>query len=177
MLEIVLGIIVILALFTILISILNNKFNFAIIKIEEAENNIDVLLHNKKDLLERTSPIIIKELKLEDFLPEISEIKINEINHFELNELLKKSYNDLLKTLDENEKLLKSDSLNNILEELKKNEVELTGSVKFYNDAVVGFNKLIVSFPSNIISFFHHYKKKNFYNDEKLEMFEILKDR
>ena len=53
MLEIILGVVVGLALITIFISILNNKFQFAIIKIEEAENNIDALLHTKKDLLER----------------------------------------------------------------------------------------------------------------------------
>ena len=122
MLEIILGVVVGLALITIFISILNNKFQFAIIKIEEAENNIDALLHTKKDLLERTCPIIIKELKIEEFLPEVLNINPDALNHFEFNDLLRKNYNDLLKTIDENEKLLKSDSLNSILEELKKNE-------------------------------------------------------
>ena len=169
MLEIILGVVVGLALILIFISILNNKFQFAIIKIEEAENNIDALLHTKKDLLERTCPIIIKELKIEEFLPEVLNINPDALNHFE--------FNDLLKTIDENEKLLKSDSLNSILEELKKNEIELSGAVKFYNDAVIVFNSLVVSFPSNIVGFFRRYKKKSFYSDEKREMFEILKDR
>lgn len=177
MLEIILGVIVVLAIITIVVSILNNKFQFAIIKIEEAENNIDVLLHAKKELLERTCPIIIKELKIEEFLPEVLNINPEAINHFELNDLLRKNYNDLLKTIDENEKLLKSDSLNSILEELKKNEVELVGAVKFYNAAVTSFNELVVSFPSSIVGFFRRYKKKSFYSDEKREMFEILKDR
>lgn len=177
MLEIILGVVVGLALILIFISILNNKFQFAIIKIEEAENNIDALLHTKKDLLERTCPIIIKELKIEEFLPEVLNINPDALNHFEFNDLLRKNYNDLLKTIDENEKLLKSDSLNSILEELKKNEIELSGAVKFYNDAVIVFNSLAVSFPSNIVGFFRRYKKKSFYSDEKREMFEILKDR
>ena len=82
MLEIILGVVVGLALITIFISILNNKFQFAIIKIEEAENNIDALLHTKKDLLERTCPIIIKELKIEEFLHEVLNINHDALNHF-----------------------------------------------------------------------------------------------
>ena len=37
--EVFLGIVVIIALIIIVITIINNKFQFAIIKIEEAENN------------------------------------------------------------------------------------------------------------------------------------------
>ena len=66
-----------------------------------------------------------KELKIEEFLPEVLNINPDAINHFEFNDLLRENYNELLKTIDENEKLLKSDSLNGILEELKKNEIEL----------------------------------------------------
>ena len=36
---------------------------------------------------------------------------------------------------------------------IKANEIELVAAVKFYNDTVVTFNQLIVSFPSNIIRF------------------------
>ena len=53
LLEIILGCIVVLALLILFITIGNNKFSFAIIRIEEAENNIEVLLHKKYDLLQR----------------------------------------------------------------------------------------------------------------------------
>ena len=96
LLEIILGCIVVLALLILFITIGNNKFSFAIIRIEEAENNIEVLLHKKYDLLQRCCPIIIKELKVKDFLPDIGEIKLEEINHFELNDTLKKGYNELI---------------------------------------------------------------------------------
>ena len=86
-------------------------------------------------------------------------------------------YNKFFKTLDENEKLLKSENLLSILEDLNDNEEDIVGAIKFYNDTVVEFNKLLVSFPSNIIGFFKRYKRKDFYNDEKREIFEILNDR
>lgn len=175
--EVILGIVVIIALIIIVITIINNKFQFAIIKIEEAENNIDVLLHKKYDLLQRCCPIIIKELKLDDFLPELGNAKIDDINHFELNDLLKKSYDELFKTIDDNEKLLKSESLNTIMDDLDDNEIDLNAAVKFYNDAVVVFNKLVASFPSNVVGFFKRYKKKEFYSNEKREMYQILNER
>lgn len=175
--EIILGSVVVVAIITIFITIFSNKFQFAIIKIEEAENNIDVLLHKKLELLQRSSPIIIKELKLDDFLEKLENVKLDDINHFEFNDLLKESYNELLKTIDDNEKLLKSEALSNIMQDLEDNELELSAAQKFYNDAVIVFNKLIVSFPSSVIGFFKRYKKKEFYINEKREMYQILNEK
>ena len=103
-------------------------------------------------------------------IDEISE----DSNNFEMHDSLKKNYNELFKILDENEKLLKSDSLINILEDLNSNEENIIGAIKFYNDTVVEFNQLVVSFPSRIVAIFKRYHKKEFYNNEKREIFEIL---
>ena len=127
-------------------------------------------------MLKRAKPIVEKELKIEDFLEQIDNDMVNELNHFELNDLLKKSYNDFFQTLDDNEKLFKSESLVHIIEDLNSNEIDLVAAVKFYNDTVVSFNQLIVSFPSNIIRLFFGYRKKEFYSHEKREIYEILKD-
>ena len=109
-------------------------------------------------------------------MEELDSNTVLELNHFELNELLKRSYNEFFKTLDDNEKLFKSEALTQIIEELNSNEIDLVAAVKFYNDTVVTFNQLIVSFPSNIIRLFFGYRKKEFYNHEKREIYEILKD-
>lgn len=177
MLEISLGCIVVIALILIVIIICHNRFKFAIIKIEEAENNIDIFLQKKYDLLCRTRPIIKKELKFEEFLEEMEDFKDKEYNHFEENNLLKDYYNKLFKTLDENEKLYKSEALISIIEEINDNEEDVVAGIKFYNDSVVIFNQLISSFPSNIIRLLFHYKKKEFYNNEKREIYEILKEK
>ena len=44
MIEIILGCIVFIALLAIIVVIYHNKFQLAIIKIDEAENNIDILI-------------------------------------------------------------------------------------------------------------------------------------
>ena len=176
MIEIILGCIVLLALLLLVIVIYHNKFRISIVKIEEAENNIDLHLQKKYDLLKRSRPVVEKELKLEDFLVQLEDNYVHDLNHFELNDTLKSAYDELFKTLDDNEKLFKSEALMNILDDLTTNEIDLTAAIKFYNDTVVTFNKLIVSFPSNIIRLFFGYKKKEFYNHEKREVYEILKD-
>lgn len=177
MVELIIGIIVVIALILLFIVIIHNKFQFAIIEIEEAENNIDILLHKKKDLLNRSIPIIRKELKMEDFLKELDDKKDSDINLFELNSLLKKSYEDFFKVLDENEKLFKSETLTTIIDDINNNEIDLVAAVKFYNNSVVVFNKLVSSFPSCVFAFFRRYKKKDFYNNEKKEIFDILNDK
>ena len=63
------------------------------------------------------------------------------------------------------------------MDEIKDNEESILGCTKFYNDSVVVFNKLVGSFPSNIVAFFWHYKRKEFYNNEKREMYEILNEK
>ena len=177
MFEIIIGSVVVISLILIIMVISYNKFQFAIIEIEEAENNIDILLHKKLELLDRTKPIIIKELNLDSFLENIQFEENKDINLFELNLLLKKSSNEFFKVLDDNEKLLKSDTLVTIIDELDSNEIELTAAIKFYNAAVVIFNKLVSSFPICILGFFKNYKKKKFYDNENKEIYDILNDK
>ena len=176
MIEIIIAIIVVISFLLCILVFINNKYQLAIIKIDKAEEDIELYLVKKKELLDRTRPIIKKELKLESFLGDLDEIN-DEFNNFDMHLALKKSYNLLFKTLDENEKLLKSDSLVSILEDLNYNEENIVGAIKFYNDTVVEFNQLIVSFPSKIIAFFKRYRKKDFYNNEKREIFEILNNQ
>ena len=176
MLETILGVIVGLSILLCLYNILNNKFQFSIIKIEKAEEDIDIYLQKKLELLNRTRPIIKKELKLDDYMTEL-DISFDEISNKEMHNTLKNVYNSLFKTLDEHEKLLKSDTLVSILESLNNNEEDIIGAIKFYNDTVVGYNKLVVSFPSRILAVLKRYKKKDFYNNEKREIFEILNQK
>lgn len=177
MLYVILGCLVVLSIILIIITINYNKFRFAIIKIDQAENDIEVLLNKKVELLDRTRPIIKKELKLDEFIEDIEFLKETQINHFEMNNSLKELYDELNKVLDENEKLFKSEALVSILEELSDNEEAILGSTKFYNDNVVIFNQLVGAFPSNIVAGIWHYKRKEFYNNEKREMYEILNEK
>ena len=176
MLEVILSVIVVISLLSFIFVIINNKFQLTIIKIDKAEEDISLYLQKKEELLNRTKPIITKELKKEDLFPELDIIPVD-ANNFEIHALLKKVSNELYKTLDENEKLFKSKTLTKILEGFNDNEEDIIGAIKFYNDTVVEFNQLVAAFPSKIVAFIRQYHKKEFYNKEKREMFEILNQK
>ena len=176
MIETILGVIVVISFFLFIFVIFDNKFQLAVIKIDKAEEDIDLYLQKKQALLDRTRPIVKKELKLNSFIDSLDQ-DFQDVNNFETHDTLKKAYNELFKILDENEKLLKSDALVSILEDLNTNEENIVGAIKFYNDTVVEFNRLVVSFPSKIVAIFRRYHKKEFYNNEKREIFEILNNK
>ena len=175
MFYIIVGSITFIAFILLIIVIYYNKFQFSIIKIDEAEENAEIFLNKKYELIKRIVPIIRKELKDKELVSEIDD-DFESLNHFEFNDKLSKLANNIFKILDDNETLLKSEKIINIINEFNDNEEDLVASIKFYNDTVVDFNKLIVSFPSNIIRLIFRYKRKEFYNHEKREIYEILKD-
>ena len=176
MIFIIIGVILVITIFVVMFIVSDNKFKLANIKIDKANEDIDLYLQKKSELLERSRPIVKKELKLKSFMDELEE-KNEEMDNFQTHLLLKKCYNELFKVLDENEKLLKSKTLVKILEDLNDNEENIVGAIKFYNDTVVEVNRLVVSFPSKIVATFKKYKKLDFYNNEKREIFEILNNK
>ena len=175
MLEIILGIIVVISILLTIFVLINNKFQLANIKIDKAEEDIELYLQKKEELLNRTRPILAKEIKKKDALLELDSIEVDAGN-FAVHSVLKKVYNEFFKILDENEKLMKSKALNAILEELSQNEENIVGSIRFYNDTVVEYNHLVLSFPSSVVAFIRGFKRKEFYNNEKRETFEILNE-
>jgi len=128
------------------------------------------------DKLENTLTKEQKEL-FDEFLEELEKLENKGLNQFQMNSWLKDSYFDLVKLIDENEKLYKSEALVSILEELGDNEDMIVGSINYYNDSVVNFNKLVMSFPAKIVAFLFRYKKKEFHNNEKKEMYQILNEK
>ena len=174
--QIILIIITIISFLLLLFVIFKNKFNFAIVKIEEAEDNLLIYLDKEKDLIERAIPVIKKELKYDEYLSELDDYNKDTMNLFQLNKILSHSYNELMSTIDDNDKLLKSDTINKILLDLNSNEENRIGTIKFYNDSVVYFNKLVRSFPSNIVGLLCRYRKKDFYTDEDKEINEIIEN-
>lgn len=165
--------VIVIGIFVISVLSCNNKYKLYNIKIDQVENNIDLLLQKKLDILNRISPIVNKQLKTKDFFEDLKELNIKDYSHFEIYDNLRNSYNELFVKLEDNEKLLKNKSLNKLIDELNDIEDDLIASIKYYNDNVVSYNELIKKFPSNITKILFGYKEKKFYKNEKREVFEI----
>lgn len=174
---IIIGGIILIAILVLITVIYHSKCQFVVIKISEAENNIDILLDKKLDLLRKCIPLIRKSLKEKDFMEELDDFSKDGMSSLELHNYLRKNYNKIFKTMDENEKLYKRKNLMKILDELNDNELQLSASIKFYNDNVNINNEIISKFPMNMIRFLFGYKQKELYENEKIEEFEILKEK
>ena len=177
-LVLTIGIIAIVLLIIVLGTIYyKNKFQFTLVKINEAENNIDIYLQKKLDILCRIVPVIKDNLKegTEDF-EKVLLLKSKNINSFELNTELEKGMHQFIELLDINPSLNEVEEISTLQCELEENEDDLEASKKYYNDNVAYYNRYVHVFPSNLVGFIFRYHHKEFYSDEKEEMFHILKD-
>lgn len=145
-----------------------NKFNFYFLKIEEADNNIELILEKKIEILLKIAKIIDKDME-----KELEEFKKKEISKHQCYVELSSLGNKLLKEADA-EEYESNKKLNNLIGRFDDNECDLKGSLKYYNDNAIEINNYIHKFPSNIVSLFSHFKELDIYKIEKRESFAIL---
>ena len=162
-----------LVLLVILLLVINflyykNKFNFYFLKVEEADNNIELILEKKIEILLKIAKIIYKDME-----KELEEFKKKEISKHQCYIELSSLGNKLLKEADA-EEYESNKKLNNLIGRFDDNECDLKGSLKYYNDNAVEINNYIHKFPSNIVSLFSHFKELDIYKIEKREAFAIL---
>lgn len=162
-----------LVLLVILLLVINflyykNKFNFYFLKVEEADNNIELILEKKIEILLKIAKIIDKDME-----KELEEFKKKEISKHQCYVELSSLGNKLLKEADA-EEYESNKKLNNLIGRFDDNECDLKGSLKYYNDNAVEINNYIHKFPSNIVSLFSHFKELDIYKIEKREAFAIL---
>lgn len=157
-----------------------NKFQLLNIKISEAFNNIDILFEKKLNLLERCITIIKdsnKKYKEELLLDNLIKIKNQKVDRFDLNRELTLALREYYSLLDLDKKLAEIEALKNINEDLMDIDNDLNASKKYYNDNIVLYNNLVKCFPSSIVAKLCHYKKEEFFKEEKIETLEILKEK
>ncbi|MEG1494793.1 MAG: LemA family protein [Bacilli bacterium] len=175
-LMIILTILIVCSLIGIVFIVIFNKYQLIKLKIDEALNNIDLLLQKKLDFISKAIPLV-KEHSKEDTgeLQKVLLLKTKKLNNFQLDEQLVKAKHDFQELLDIYPVLEKKKSLAKLEFGLEDTEEDLEAAKDYYNDNVKLYNKLVACFPSNIVGFIFHYKKKELFANKQEEMFEILK--
>ena len=169
MLYVICGIVFFLILLFVIIFLhFKKKYNFYFLKVLEANNNIEIIIEKKVEILLKIAQIIDK-----DKIKELEEFKGKELTsnqcYIELNSI----GNKLLKEADD-EEYESNKKLNNLIDRFDDNECDLKGVLKYYNDNAVEINNYRHKFPSNIVGLFLHYKELDIYKIEKRESFAIL---
>ena len=152
-----------------------NKFQWTITLIQKGETNIQDAFEKKYHILMRYLDFL-KENNVEINQQEYEEYKLlnTKQSPVKLNKKINNLNNIISKCMDNNEKLLKNDTIININKELDDVNININGGKKYYNDNLVNYNHLCTSFPSIIISKIMHYKEKEYLDEETKEELKIL---
>ena len=151
------------------INIYNNYQNY-IIRINEAEAFIDTTLRKRFDLLNRSIEIIKKVTNTKkDVLNQIKDLKSIKLSNFELDRKLYEAINEFNGYKESNEDLKNNEEFLKVDLGLLESESEIVAARKYYNDIITDYNKLIRTFPSNIVGKISGYKIKTYFDGKNME--------
>ena len=156
-----------------------NQFQVLIIRINEAEANIDSVLRKRFDLLNKSIDIIKANTdSKENLLEQIIPLRFSKLSNFELDRKLYDALKEFEKYKNEYPKLKNVESFMKIDISLNESEAEIVAFRKYYNDIITDYNKLVKSFPTNIIALIFKFKDKLYFdgkdmNDEIVDDFKL----
>ncbi len=157
---------------------LYNKINESIIRIEEAESRIDTNLRDKFDLLNRSVTLFKTKIELgQDDFKSLIKLRTKRLSNFDLDRELVKIHDEFITIYENNPQLRESDEIYKASKQLEIINDELTTLRNYYNANIVNYNKMIKTFPTNIIASIKKYKEKLFYDlkDMKDDNFDDFK--
>lgn len=145
-----------------------NRFQNYIIRINEAEVNIDSILRKRFDLLNQSISIIKSNCDVNKVLSIIEELRCQKLSNFELDRKLYDAINEFHNYIERYPKLKSIESFMKINIALSESETEIEAFRKYYNDIITDYNKLVRSFPSLIVAMILKYKVKTYFDGKNM---------
>lgn len=165
-----LSIVIVVCLILILLVATYNHFQDYIIRINEADVNIDAVLRKRFDLLNKSIGIIKTNINSEEeILEDIVKLRSKKITNFELDRNLYDAINEFHTIKEKYPELQTNEEFMKIDINLMESESEIVGLRKYYNDIITDYNKLVKSCPSNIIAIIKNYKTKNYFDGNNVD--------
>ncbi len=146
-----------------------NKFQLLIIRINEAETNIDAVLRKRFDLINKSIDVIKSNTKTKDeVMPMIVKLRSRKLTNFDLDRKLYDGLKEFNKYKEMYPDLKNNDSFMKIDISLSESESEIVAFRKYYNDIITDYNKLVKSFPSNLIAMIFKFKYKLYFDGKDM---------
>ncbi len=155
----------------ILIWIINtyNKYQSYIIRMNEAEAEIDTILRKRFDLLNKSIGIIEENTKEKSVLEIINKLRSKKLSNFDLDRQLYDAINEYTRYKEKYDELKNNTDFLKIDIGLNETEAEIVALRKYYNDIITDYNKLAKTFPSNIVGIICKYKKKTYFDGKNMD--------
>ena len=173
--------IILIIIFTLFIiaNIIYNKFQDYIIRINEVEGKIDDTLRNKYDNILKINNIIKEKIKTKkELVDDLEDLKNDNKSSFEIHRILTDSYNKIDFVRKQYKEVSSSEEINKLFYEINEMDESLKAYIKFYNENIVDYNKLIRKIPYNVIGIILKYEEKMFFdgkdlNDDNIKDFKL----
>lgn len=165
-----LSIVIVVGIILIFLVATYNHFQDYIIRINEAEVNIDAVLRKRFDLLNKSIGIIKANIDSEeDVLEMIAKLRSKKLTNFELDRNLYDAINEYQAIKARFPKLQECNELVKIEINLMESESEIVGLRKYYNDIITDYNRLVKNCPSNIVAIIKNYKPKDYFDGNNID--------
>jgi len=166
-----LSVVIVIGLILILLVATYNHFQDYIIRINEADENIDSVLRKRFDLLNKSIGIIKANIETEEeILDIIVKLRSKKLTNFELDRNLYIAINEFQVIKEKYPELHTNEEFMKIDINLMESESEIVGLRKYYNDIITDYNKLVKSCPSNFIAILKGYKTKDYFDGNNVDM-------
>lgn len=146
-----------------------NLFQLSIVRINEVEGDIDNLLRNKFELLNRAISIIKASADIkEEVMEDIVKLRSRKLSSFEFDQKLGDALNEFYKIREIYPEVKESDAFLKINNSLEDIEEQIIACRSYYNDNITKYNKLVKTIPSNLIAKTLQFKEKTFYDGKDM---------
>ena len=158
---------------------ISNKFNRLIVKIDEADSDIDVALIKRHDTLTKMLDVVKGYAKHEkETLIKIIDVRkgMSSQEKAEAMKLLDESAQKINVLAEAYPELKSSENYNTLQKSIADTEEHLQAARRMYNANVSAFNQCLVSFPSSVIGSMKGLSKKEFLEADEAQKEDVKMD-
>lgn len=150
-----------------------NKLQDYIIRINEVETILDTNLREKYDNINKCVSLIknndsITEETDKNLFEEIVKLRTRKISNFDLDRKLVEANNNFISLKEKYSDLKSNKEINNITKKLDEIDESIIVNRDYYNKNIAEYNKLVMSFPTNIVARICKYKEKLYYDKKDM---------
>jgi len=166
------ALITMIGLIVIIYIIIYNKIQKHIIRIQEAENEIDETLRKRHDLLVNMEKEINSNVNMNQ--DNFKDFKSDYMSNFEADRRLTKITDTFYKIRDDFKDDLDTESFRKLCTEIKIIEEKSDAAKSYYNKYTTSLNTLIKNFPSNLIARIHKIDERMYFDNKNMNDSNIL---
>ncbi len=154
-----------------------DNFQEYIIRINEAEANIETTLNKRFDILNKSADIIKSVIDSDDdILKTITNIRSQKLNNYELDKELYNGIEEFHEYAETNIELKENDDYTKSEINIIESEAEIIALKEYYNDIAIKYNELVSNFPTSLIAKIKKYELKEIFEmEDHLELINSLK--